>query len=92
MKKAFGMITLAVAVILGILCWMKLPDTVICQIGFNGKASNSMPKIFAVVVPSIVSLLGSGLIIIGDEDSRSKGMAIALIGIGIMIVTLFVNR
>lgn len=93
MKKNLIPIALAVAaIILGVLCFFLLPDVVAVQIGADGQASNTMPKALAIVIFLGVSVLGSVMNLTGKEENRKKGYVLSVLGIALMVLTLFFNR
>lgn len=59
MKKIISIIMLALALVLAVCCYGKLPKNVIIQVGFNGQAANTCPKFLAIVVPLGISAAGS---------------------------------
>ena len=93
MKKNLIPIALAVAaIILGVLCFFLLPDVVAVQIGADGQASNTMPKVLAIVIFLGVSVLGCVMNLTGKEENRKKGYVLSVLGIALMVLTLFFNR
>jgi len=62
-------------VVLGIIGWSLLPDVVAVQIGFDGQVSNTMPKVFAILLPIAISVIGS-IICLKENQTKSKGVII----------------
>lgn len=91
MKKNIpGILLMIITIILSIVSWLLLPDTVAVQIGIDGQVSNTMPKLFAIAIPSIVSI-GGIAVSLNKKESRTKGYVLSLVGIGIMVFSLFIN-
>ena len=82
----------AAAAALAVYSYMILPETVAVQIGVDGQVSNTMPKMFAVVLPLVITLGGCGVMVFGKRESTVKGIVLSVAGIGIMIVTVLFNR
>ena len=91
MKKLVYFIPVIVSVILGVISWCLLPDVVAVQIGLDGQVSNTMPKIFAIIISVAITIVGS-IISVKDDQSKSKGIILSLIGLAVMVLTLVFNR
>lgn len=92
MKKYWiSIVLLIVAFGLGVGSWFLLPDVVAVQVGFDGKVSNTMPKVLAVSIPLAVSVVGSAMNLTGKEDNK-KGYVLSVIGIAILVLSLLFNR
>ena len=55
-------------------------------------AAGLMPKLFAVALPLVITIGGCGAAVFGKKESTVKGIVLAVVGIGIMIVTILFNR
>ena len=91
-KNVLCIILILIAVILGICSWFLLPAEVIVQVGFDGQPSNTMPKLFAVIVPTMISIVGSVIHMKSNEINSYKGLVISVVGIFIVVACLFFNR
>ncbi|MGM9642130.1 MAG: DUF1648 domain-containing protein [Eubacteriales bacterium] len=92
MKKNLIAIILIVAALgLGVFSWFVLPDVVVVQIGNNGEATNTMPKLFAVLIPIGMTAVGSAMNISGKGDMNKKGLIVSAIGIAVAVLTLLLN-
>ena len=80
------------AAALAVYSYMILPDTVAVQIGVDGQVSNTMPKLFAVALPLVITLGGCGVTVFGKKESKGKGIVLSVVGIGVIIVTILFNR
>lgn len=90
-KNLINIILLIIAIGLGICSWFLLPEVVAVQVGMNGQATNTMPKLLAIVIPLGISVAGSIVNLANKEENSVKGFAVAFIGIAAMILTLFFN-
>ena len=81
-----------IAIGLGICSWFLLPEVVVVQVGMNGQATNTMPKLLAIIIPLGISAAGSVINMTNKEENNVKGFVLALFGIAAMILTLFFNR
>lgn len=52
--------------------WFVLPDELVMQIGVDGQPSNIMPKLFVLLIPPAVGLVGAG---IASSEGREKHLA-----------------
>lgn len=91
MKKAFYLAGIAVVIILGLVSWFVLPETVAVQVGLNGEVSNTMPKLFALLIPAVISVIGGVIGIKRDAPNSKKGAALVVIGFVVMLITLIFN-
>lgn len=93
MKTKIIAVTLGIAAAaLAVYSYIILPDTVAVQIGVDGQVSNTMPKLFAVALPLVITLGGCGVIVFGKKETKVKGIVLSVVGIGVMIVTILFNR
>lgn len=86
-----NIILLIIAIGLGICSWILLPEVVTVQVGMNGQATNTMPKLLAIIVPLGISAAGSVINMTDKKENSMKGFVLALVGIAAMILTLFFN-
>ena len=91
-KKWISILFVAVAIGLGVISWLLLPDVVAVQVGIDGKISNTLPKVLAVAIPFGVSVVGSVMNLTGKEETNKKGYILSVAGIAIMVLSLLVNR
>ena len=91
-KKWISILFVAVAIGLGVISWLLLPDVVAVQVGIDGKISNTLPKVLAVAIPFGVSVVGSVMNFTGKEETNKKGYILSVAGIAIMVLSLLVNR
>ena len=91
-KKWINILFVAVAIGLGVISWLLLPDVVAVQVGIDGKISNTLPKVLAVAIPFGVSVVGSVMNLTGKEETNKKGYILSVAGIAIMVLSLLVNR
>ena len=82
-----NIILLIIAIGLGICSWILLPEVVTVQVGMNGQATNTMPKLLAIIVPLGISAAGSVMNMTDKKENSMKGFVLALVGIAAMILT-----
>ena len=90
-EKALGIGIIALSLVLTLVGWLILPDTLIIQIGANGQASNTLPKLPALLIPLALSCVFSGLYLGNVTGRRSRDLLLAVAGIGLSIVMIVVN-
>lgn len=91
MKKAFYAAVIVTAIVLGVISWFVLPENVAVQIGFDGKVSNTMPKLLAIIIPVLMSVIGGIIGIKSNDSNRNKGTLLLCVGIFVMLITFFFN-
>ena len=89
-KKLISAFLLLAAIGLGICSWFLLPKATAVQVGLNGQATNTMPKLLAI--PAGISVAGSVMNLTNTKENNKKGILIAIVGIAAMILTLLFNR
>lgn len=90
-KNGFSMILLIVAIGLGICSWFLLPEVVAVQVGMNGQATNTVPKLLAILIPLGISAAGVVIHLTNREENGAKGFVLTLVGMAVMLLTLFIN-
>ena len=90
-KNLISIIFVIVAIGLGVISWLLLPDVVAVQVGVDGKITNTMPKVLAVAIPLGISVVGSAMNLTGKEENK-KGYILSVVGIAIMVLSLLFNR
>lgn len=90
-KKILLGIIIVISLGLGIYGYMVLPDMVTVQIDISGNPSNTYPKIFAVVLPTLLSI-GGGLGYYFSKEKEKKYLILSVIGFLISVITLIFNR
>ena len=91
-KKIINIVLVIVAIGLGVISCVLLPDVVAVQVGFDGQITNTLPKLSAVAIPLAVSVVGSVMNLTNNEEKSIKGYVLSLIGIAIMVLFLHFNR
>ena len=71
--KWISIMLLVVAAIVGIVCWLVLPETVTVQIGTDGQASNTLPKLPAVLIMLGISVAGTVMNLRGKTEKKTRG-------------------
>lgn len=91
-KKIISIVLIMIAVGLSICAWSMLPPVVAVQVGFDGQVTNTMPKLAAIAIPLTISVAGSVVNLTNKENGNSKGFVLGIVGIAVMLLTLFANR
>lgn len=91
MKKTFSIICISISVILGILCWLLLPDTVVVQINTQGQPSNTLPKFVSILIGLAITFAGSLMHLKCSTENRVKSVILSVAGIIILLATLLFN-
>ena len=69
-KTIAGILSIAAAG-LAIYSYMALPQTVAVQIGVDGEVTNTMPKLFAVALPWVITIGGCGAAVLNTHFGRT---------------------
>ncbi|MGE4485180.1 MAG: hypothetical protein AB7C97_08725 [Oscillospiraceae bacterium] len=92
MKKSTTIVAvclIAVSVILAVISFLILPDMVTVQVTFSGGAGNTMPKLFAVALPFVISIIFA--VIYCRKDDNKRYLFLSLLGIAIYVITWAIN-
>ena len=88
-RKTISIILIAIGIILAAVGYVILPEVVAVQVGFDGSVANTMPKLLAIGLPLLITIVGSVINI--KEDDNRKGLILAVAGIVVMVITLLFN-
>lgn len=88
-RKTISIILIAIGIILGAVGYAILPEVVAVQVGFDGSVTNTMPKLLAIGLPLLITIIGS--VINVKEDDNRKGLVLSIAGIVVMVITLLFN-
>ena len=91
-KTIISIAVIVIAVGLSVCAWFMLPPVVAVQIGLDGQAANTLPKLPAIAIPLVISVAGSVMNLTNKENGSSKGFVLGIVGIAVILLTLFVNR
>lgn len=90
MKKSLSIIIIIAVVVLAVISFVVLPDSVITQISIGDSGVTRMPKLAALLIPTFFGLAG-GFMTLEDKGNGKKGLLLGTVGILIFIITLVVN-
>lgn len=85
-----GIALTALVLIVAVVGFFLLPDTLIAQIGFSGQVQSYMPKPLLLALPVGISILGVGISF--QEEKRFSGILMPIIALGVLIFAYVVNR
>jgi len=88
MKRKISVGAVAATVFIGLVGWFILPTTVAVQIGLDGKISNTLPKLFALLIPVALSVFGY---LLNKTNNQYKGIIVSIISVLIAIFTIGIN-
>lgn len=90
-KNWISIIIMIIAIGLGICAWFLLPEVVAVQVGMDGQVTNTMPKLLAILIPLVISAAGVVMNLTNKKENSMKGFVLSLVGIAVMLLTLFFN-
>ena len=91
-KNWIGIFIMIIAIGLGICAWFLLPEVVAVQVGMDGQVTNTMPKLLAILIPFVISAAGVVMNLTNKKENSMKGFVLSLVGIAVMLLTLFFNK
>lgn len=92
-NKILPIIILVLSVVLAIVSYIILPETVITQITLNSLNPTTMPKIIAILIPFALSTGFSVVSLLQKENSenKTKFLLVAVIGILVYFIMMVMN-
>lgn len=90
-KKIISIVLVVVAVILGVVSFVLLPEVVTVQVGLDGRPTNTMPKVLAVLVPFAVTVAGAVINYLNKDEKNYKGLILSVVGVIVTAISLIVN-
>ena len=91
-RRIVGVSIIACAVLLAVVGYFTLPDTLVVQLAAGGTPANTLPKIPALLIPLAVSCIFAVLFMTCAAQARLKYLLVSLLGFAIDAVTFIVNR
>ena len=91
-KNLISIVIMMIAIGLGICAWFLLPEVVAVQVGMDGQVTNTMPKLLAILIPFVISAAGVVMNLTNKKENSMKGFVLSLVGIAVMLLTLFFNK
>lgn len=86
-KLIFTICIIAAAVILAVVAFIVLPETLVVQINTAGQPGNTMPKIIGILIPFLFTAIFAVLYLKHENDRKSFWLA--LLGI-VLYALLFI--
>jgi hypothetical protein len=83
---AIGIILLSL--VLAVIGWIVLPDTLVLQVTMSGAAGTTLPKPAGLAIPLLVSSVFAVLYYLREDK---KNLLISVIGLAIYIPTFLMN-
>lgn len=80
-----------IAIVMAIVGYIILPDTIGIQIGMDGSVSNTAPKLAGIALPFLLCIGGSLAYLFEGETKRKKNLLIAVVGLVVFALTFIVN-
>lgn len=71
--------------------WFVLPDELVMQIGVDGQPSNIMPKLFGLIIPVAVGVLGAGAASSTGREKHPAGFITLAVAAVITGFTFVIN-
>lgn len=87
-RKLLGVGLIAAVAILAVAGFFVLPETLVVQVGANGQASSTMPKLIGLLIPLAISAVFGALFM---KDGNVKSGVAALVGLLAMALIFIFN-
>ena len=71
--------------------WFVLPEELVMQIGVDGQPSSVMPKLFGLLIPPAVGLIGAGIASSTGKEKHLAGFITLAVAAVIAGFTFFMN-
>lgn len=89
-ELTMGALIIAISAIIAVAGYLVLPEVMLVQIGIDGKASNTLPKIPTLLLPFAISTI-SAILYIKEAASRPKYLFLAILGIALAVFAFIMN-
>lgn len=87
-KKIITILLITIAVVLSIISYLVLPETLIMQIGFDGTAGNSLPKLIGIALETFMTIGGAIAYYKSDENGF---LFLSIIGLASYFIVFWFN-
>lgn len=91
-RKVLSIILIVAAAALSIFLWFRLPEKVVSHYGLDGKPSQTTPKVLAIGLPLVLTVVGAVLNLTDRTASGKKALAASIVGLIVMFTVFFLNR
>lgn len=92
-RNTVPILLIAATIVFAIISFFVLPESVIIQFSVGSSGNTSVPKLVAILIPSVLGIGGAISVLLskGKEGSNGKSALVSLVGIGLFIVMIAVN-
>jgi len=87
-KKIICTVCVFAALALAIAGYFVLPETVVVQVGLSGQPTSTMPKLFAVIAPLLISIAGAVVSFLKPNE-ENRALILSVLGVivyGLMFI------
>jgi uncharacterized membrane protein len=84
---------IVISAALAVASFILLPDVVTVQLGVDGESSNTMPKLFAILIPAALGVGGALSVLFSKNENKNgqKALIVSAVGIVVFVFMLVVN-
>ncbi len=87
-KMKIAAVALIIAsIVLSIVSYLLLPQTVVTQLSFDGNAT-TMPKLLAIAIPALLGIGCSIAFLVTKNEGKSKNKLLIVSGAGILVFAI----
>jgi len=91
MKKYLGFIATGITLIMSVISYFILPETVVIRIGLDAQPTAYGSKFMVFAIAFVIALIG-GFVQYNDKDERSyRGLVLSIVGIAVVAMLLWIN-
>lgn len=92
-QKKWAIALIVISVVLTVVSYFVLPETVIIQIAMNANGNATLTKPVAILMPAVLSIAGAvfSLLSVQKGNKAPKGILISVVGVAIFAAMIVVN-
>ena len=91
-KRVLSIVLIVLSIALAVFLWFRLPDQVATHFGLDGQVTRTSPKILAIGLPLVLTVIASVLTFLNAEKKDQRAFVVAVLGFIVLVATLFFNR
>ena len=91
-KRVLSIVLIVASIALAVFLWFRLPDQVATHFGLDGQVIRTSPKILAIGLPLVLTVIASVLTFLNAEKKDQRAFVVAVLGFIVLVATLFFNR
>ena len=90
-KKTAALIMVLIGVVLAVVGYLVLPETVVIQIDTHGRPANTLPKVAAIIIPLLFNVVGAVIHVTAGESQSRRAVIISGAGYALALLSIIIN-